>query len=231
MAGSDAPWLVVPGFSLHDELLLLVKAGLTPADALRAATRDTVRFLGLQNSLGTIETGKLADLVLLDANPLQDIRNTQRITGVFTQGRSGSIGKLWIVSCRGSKPRRQRADLNFTPFPMRKDRCQIACSISSFGFCPRCGTAIRTAQNKDLAQFCSSAEMTDGIVEMQDKLITSIHNKARKRYEELLRARWSRDGHARKFIVEREELLPERTISCLTRSILLNWYGPFDTIP
>ena len=87
LAGSDAPWLVVPGFSLHDELVLLDKAGLTPADALRAATLDTAVFLGLQNSLGTVETGKVADLVLLDANPLEDIRNTQRISGVFLQGR------------------------------------------------------------------------------------------------------------------------------------------------
>ena len=87
LAGSDAPWLVVPGFSLHDELVLLVKAGFTPADALRAATSDAAEFLGLQNSLGTVETGKRADLVLLDANPLEDIRNTQKISGVFLQGR------------------------------------------------------------------------------------------------------------------------------------------------
>jgi len=86
LAGSDAPWLVVPGFSLHDELVLLVRAGLTPAGALRSATLDTVEFLGLQNSLGTVETGKLADLVLLDANPLEDIRNTQKISAVFMQG-------------------------------------------------------------------------------------------------------------------------------------------------
>ena len=87
LAGSDAPWLVVPGFSLHDELVLLVKAGFTPADALRAATSDAAEFLGLQNSLGTVETGKRADLVLLDANPLEDIRNTQKISGVSLQGR------------------------------------------------------------------------------------------------------------------------------------------------
>jgi hypothetical protein len=86
LAGTDAPWLVVPGFSLHDELVLLVKAGLTPAEALRAATLDTVEFLGLQKSLGTVETGKLADLVLLDGNPLEDIRNTQKISGVLMQG-------------------------------------------------------------------------------------------------------------------------------------------------
>ena len=87
LAGSDAPWLVVPGFSLHDELVLLVQAGFTPADALRAATSDAAEFLGLQNSLGTVETGKRADLVLLDANPLEDIRNTQKISGVSLQGR------------------------------------------------------------------------------------------------------------------------------------------------
>jgi imidazolonepropionase-like amidohydrolase len=87
LAGSDAPWLVVPGFSLHDELSLLARAGLTPADALRAATSDTTQFLGLQASVGTIEVGKFADLVLLDANPLEDIQNTQRISGVFARGR------------------------------------------------------------------------------------------------------------------------------------------------
>jgi len=87
LAGSDAPWLVVPGFSLHDELVLFVKAGLTPAEALRAATLDSAQFLWLQNLLGTVQIGKLADLVLLDANPLEDIRNTQKISAVFLQGR------------------------------------------------------------------------------------------------------------------------------------------------
>jgi imidazolonepropionase-like amidohydrolase len=87
LPGTDAPWLVVPGFSLHDELFLLVQAGLTPTDALRAATWDAAKFLGLQSSLGSVEAGKFADLVLLDANPLEDIRNTQKISGVFMQGR------------------------------------------------------------------------------------------------------------------------------------------------
>ena len=87
LAGTDMPWLVVPGFSLHGELILLVKAGFSPAEALRSATLDTAEFLGLQNSLGSVETGKLADMVLLDANPLDDIHNTQRINGVLLQGR------------------------------------------------------------------------------------------------------------------------------------------------
>jgi imidazolonepropionase-like amidohydrolase len=94
LPGSDAPWLVVPGFSLHDELVLLVKAGLTPAEALRAATLDMAQFLGMQNSLGTVESGKFADLVLLDANPLEDIRNTQKIRAVFMQGHYFNRGAL-----------------------------------------------------------------------------------------------------------------------------------------
>jgi imidazolonepropionase-like amidohydrolase len=86
MAGSDAPFLVVPGFSLHEELVLLVKAGLTPMEALQAATRNPAEFLGLLHSVGTVEEGKLADLVVLDADPLQDIRNTQRINAVVVNG-------------------------------------------------------------------------------------------------------------------------------------------------
>jgi imidazolonepropionase-like amidohydrolase len=79
---------VIPGISLHDELVLLVKeAGLTTIEALRTATINPVRVLGLAESLGTIEPGKLADLVLLDANPFVDIANTQRIRAVIADGR------------------------------------------------------------------------------------------------------------------------------------------------
>ena len=76
-----------PGFSLHDELALLVEAGLDPLDALRAATVNPARYFGRLSSSGTIETGKLADAVLLDANPLTDIRNTTKIAGVVSGGR------------------------------------------------------------------------------------------------------------------------------------------------
>lgn len=78
---------LVPGFSIHDELSELVKAGFTPMEALRAATRDAARFLGREKESGTIQKGKLADLVLLDANPLQSIRNTQKIRAVILNGR------------------------------------------------------------------------------------------------------------------------------------------------
>jgi hypothetical protein len=89
LAGSDpgAP-MVFPGFSLHDELLALVQdGGLLPADALRAATLNPARFLGITDSLGAVEPGMLADLVLLDANPLEDISNTRRIRAVVLKGR------------------------------------------------------------------------------------------------------------------------------------------------
>ena len=76
-----------PGFSLHDELALLVEAGLTPMQALQAATLNPAKFLNKVKSLGTVEEGKLADLVLLDANPLEDIRNTTRINAVVVNGR------------------------------------------------------------------------------------------------------------------------------------------------
>lgn len=88
LAGTDdANPYVLPGFGLHDELALLVKAGLTPLEALRAATYNPAKFLGLSGSLGTVERGKLADLLLLDASPLEDISNTKRIAAVVARGR------------------------------------------------------------------------------------------------------------------------------------------------
>ena len=87
VAGSDIAGPRIPGFSLHDELALLVEAGLTPMQALQAATLTPARVLNKATDLGSIEAGKLADLVLLDADPLADIRNTQRIRAVVVNGR------------------------------------------------------------------------------------------------------------------------------------------------
>jgi imidazolonepropionase-like amidohydrolase len=88
MAGTDlGNEYVYPGFSLHDELVLLVQAGLTPMEAIQSATRNPATFIGKLDSLGTIEKGKFADLVLLEANPLEDISNTQRINAVVVNGR------------------------------------------------------------------------------------------------------------------------------------------------
>lgn len=88
MAGTDAPNpFVVPGPSLHDELELLVHAGFTPLEALQCATRNPAEYLGRLNTLGTVEEGKLADLVLLDADPLADIGNTRKIWAVIVKGK------------------------------------------------------------------------------------------------------------------------------------------------
>lgn len=89
----------VPGISLHVELERLVEAGLTPLEALQTATINPVRVLGMADSLGTVEPGKLADLVLLDANPLDNIRNTQQIRGVVADGqlyRRADLDKLLV---------------------------------------------------------------------------------------------------------------------------------------
>jgi imidazolonepropionase-like amidohydrolase len=88
VAGTDAlTSSVVYGFSLHDELELLVKAGLTPQEAVKSATVLAARWLGIDTQVGTIEEGKLADLVLLDENPLLEIKSTRKIAGVFVNGK------------------------------------------------------------------------------------------------------------------------------------------------
>lgn len=84
MAGSDSPeWFLAQGFSIHDEIETFVKCGLTPWAALQTATVNTATYLGEIKSKGTIEKGKIADLILLDKNPLEDIRNTRSIIGVM----------------------------------------------------------------------------------------------------------------------------------------------------
>ncbi len=88
IAGTDTPNpYVFPGFSLHDELALLVQAGLTPAEALRTATINPAKYFDMEKSLGSVEKGKMADLVLLDTNPLTDINNTRKIAAVISGGR------------------------------------------------------------------------------------------------------------------------------------------------
>jgi len=88
LAGTDVinPYCY-PGFSLHDELGLLVQAGLSPMEALQAATLNPARFIGRERELGTVEKGKLADLVVLAANPLADIGNSRKIDAVVVNGR------------------------------------------------------------------------------------------------------------------------------------------------
>jgi imidazolonepropionase-like amidohydrolase len=95
VAGTDAGTSgIVGGFSLHDELELLQTSGLAPEEVLRSATTLPAQWLGLNSEIGTIEVGKQADLVLLDANPLEDVRNSRKITGVVVGGRWLGKAKL-----------------------------------------------------------------------------------------------------------------------------------------
>jgi Amidohydrolase family len=87
LAGTDAPFpFCIPGFSLHEELAILVHSGLTPMQAIQTATSNPAKFLGVESYLGTIEKGKLADLVLLRANPLANIENISEVEAVVANG-------------------------------------------------------------------------------------------------------------------------------------------------
>src|SRR5215467_646776 len=88
LAGTDVGnAFCFPGFSLHDELALLVESGLTPLAALQAATRNPAIFMDATDRYGSVAKGKIADLVLLDADPLQNIHNTRKISEVFLDGK------------------------------------------------------------------------------------------------------------------------------------------------
>jgi imidazolonepropionase-like amidohydrolase len=87
MAGTDLAGPRIPGFTLHDELALLAASGLTPLQALQSATIIPAKLLAKTSDFGTVEKGKVADLVLLDANPLDDIANSKRIFAVVLRGK------------------------------------------------------------------------------------------------------------------------------------------------
>ena len=92
VAGTDEG---IPGHSVHREIELYVEAGLTPLQALQAATIVPARVMKLDADLGTIERGKRADLVVLDANPLDDIRNIRRVRWTISDGRMYESAALW----------------------------------------------------------------------------------------------------------------------------------------
>jgi imidazolonepropionase-like amidohydrolase len=105
MTGTDAPLRnSPPGFGLHEELTLLVRGGMSPFDAIRAATIEPARYLGMLDSAGTIASGKLADLVLLNGNPLRDISQTRRIAAVVANGRLIDAAERARLIANASKP-------------------------------------------------------------------------------------------------------------------------------
>ncbi|MEI8187394.1 MAG: amidohydrolase family protein, partial [Candidatus Saccharibacteria bacterium] len=87
LAGSDTPNpFVIPGISLHEELELLSKAGISNYEILKAATINGARFVDKEKSIGTVEEGKIANLLILGSNPLEDINNSKDISGVILHG-------------------------------------------------------------------------------------------------------------------------------------------------
>jgi imidazolonepropionase-like amidohydrolase len=88
LMGTDAPQLFsVPGFSLHRELPVMVEAGMTPYEVLRSGTANVAHFFGIEDEAGTVAVGRRADLLLLEANPLEDVGNIERTAGVMIDGR------------------------------------------------------------------------------------------------------------------------------------------------
>ena len=94
--GTDSGAMVIrpQGFSEHHELELLVKAGFTPLQAIQIATLNSAKILSLDKDYGTLEKGKVADFIVLDANPVQNISNTQKINTVYKAGKEVSKGPL-----------------------------------------------------------------------------------------------------------------------------------------
>jgi hypothetical protein len=86
-SGTDSSAATTPGLSLHHEMELLVDAGLTPMQSIMTATKNAAELLGLESKMGTVEKGRLGDLIIVDANPLGDIRNTKSISTVIKDGR------------------------------------------------------------------------------------------------------------------------------------------------
>ena len=102
LAGTDTPAGVgvTPGISLHLELQRFVAAGFTPLEALQTATINPARFLGKASEYGSVEKGRVADLVLLRANPLENIANTRTIVGVVADGKYSSETELDALRAR-----------------------------------------------------------------------------------------------------------------------------------
>lgn len=112
MAGSDfSDWALVPGIDLHNELALLVEAGFSPLEALQAATLNPAKFLGKTDTYGTIQVGRVADLVLLDMNPLEDISHTRKINAVVLGGRFYPLASMRARALQDvANARRQSVD-------------------------------------------------------------------------------------------------------------------------
>jgi len=107
MSGSDfSDWGIVPGVDLHNELALLVEAGFSPLEALQAATLSPAKFLGKTDTYGTIQVGRVADLVLLDMSPLEDISHTRKIHAVVLGGKFYPLASIRAQALQDAATRR-----------------------------------------------------------------------------------------------------------------------------
>jgi imidazolonepropionase-like amidohydrolase len=107
MAGSDfSDWALVPGIDLHNELALLVEAGFTPMEALQTTTLNPAMFMGKTDTYGTIRVGRVADLVLLDMNPLEDISHTRKIHAVVLGGKLYPLASMRAQALQDAGERR-----------------------------------------------------------------------------------------------------------------------------
>ncbi len=107
MAGTDTPIsLLTPGQSLHEELLLLVKSGLTPLETIKTATINPAKYFNLENELGLVQEGMWADMVLLDANPVENIENTKTINAVIKNGKYFDKSELNTILKRARNPKK-----------------------------------------------------------------------------------------------------------------------------
>ena len=106
LAGTDTAMFSVPGFNLHDELELFVRAGMSPLEALQTATLNPAEYLGREQEFGAVEVGKRADLVLLKENPLSAIGNTRSIAGVVSHGHylSDDLLKVMLLEIKANDP-------------------------------------------------------------------------------------------------------------------------------
>ncbi len=165
LAGTDASgWNpVLPGFGLHEELALLVEAGLTPMEALQSATRNPARYFNKLDEMGTVEVKKAADLVLLNANPLEDIHNTQKIEAVIMTrpllfAKRSECDAEAVAVTVGQVPDLPGLIVNPKPADSPATRTHPA-SICSSGSSPAsCWSPYPSAAFPPLASSCRSAE-------------------------------------------------------------------------
>jgi hypothetical protein len=165
-AGTDSANMSVPGLSMHQELELLVAAGLSPIKALQAATITPAELMRMESRLGLIEKGKVGDLVILDENPLEDIRNTRKIHRVISRGKlldgkynanyKNPISKTTPIQSSHYFP--SPRILNISPGTLIQGGGNTMLKITGTGFIPY--SFVRWNENKLITEFVSEYELT-----------------------------------------------------------------------